>query len=50
MIGSIAIFGAVCTMRSFTLGIPNGRVWPFPLGISTRSTGDGRYGPDFKSS
>jgi len=33
------------TMRSFTVGIPRGRVLPSPLGISTRLTGLGRRSP-----
>ena len=44
-IGSITNLSAVCTMRSLTTGIPNGRILPPPLGISTRRIGSGRYSP-----
>jgi Recombinase/Recombinase zinc beta ribbon domain len=48
-IGSMTIFRAAWTMRSFTVGIPRGRVLPSPLGMSTRLTGLGREVPAFSS-
>ena len=40
--GSITIFTAICTTRSFTVGMPNGRVFPGcpGFGICTRRTNE----------
>lgn len=40
-IGSRTSFAACWTTRSFTVGMPNGRIWPVGFGISTRRTGFG---------
>lgn len=40
---------AICTTRSFTVGMPSGRWPPLPLGIRTRRTGSGRYVLAFNS-
>ena len=49
-IGSITSLTAACAIRSLTVGIPKGRVWPSPFGISTRLTAWGRYVPPRSSS
>jgi hypothetical protein len=46
---SRTILTACCATRSRTVGIPNGRIRPSGLGISTRRTGDGRYVPARRS-
>ena len=48
-IGSRTSLAACCTTRSRTVGIPNGRIRPSGLGISTRRTGAGRYLPARRS-
>jgi hypothetical protein len=40
-IGSKTIFAACCATRSFTVGMPSGRIFPVGFGISTRRTGFG---------
>src|ERR1035441_2421838 len=48
-IGSIGVpsgsFAAICTTRSRTVGIPNGRCFPSAFGMYRRFTGEGRYRP-----
>src|SRR5215472_6995661 len=44
-IGSSTIFVAICTTRSRTVGIPNGRCFPGSFGMYRRLTGSGRYRP-----
>ena len=48
-IGSSTSRHACCTTRSRTVGMPRGRDRPSGLGISTRSTGCGRYAFAFRS-
>jgi len=43
--GSITTFAAICTTRSRTVGIPNGRCFPSAFGMYRRFTGEGRYRP-----
>ena len=46
---TIAIFVAICTILSLTVGIPSGLSLPSGFGIITRFTGDGLYFPFISS-
>jgi hypothetical protein len=47
--GSSNSLSAICTTRSFKVGMPRGRCFPFAFGIQCRLTGCGRYVPSLSS-